>query len=171
MVKRSLRKSGKAKVDRDRASDSSSARAAAITLLSRRDYASGELAQKLTARGYDASVVSQTVQELVEERALNDERYAANFVAYHANRGQGSLRIARELRELALAEDIIDAALESGPDWPALAREVRIRKFGLPAPDDWAEKGRQARFLQYRGFSSDHIRLAIGPDFDLDEST
>jgi regulatory protein len=101
---------------------------------------------------------------------LNDERYAANFVAYHADRGQGTLRIARELRDLGLSEETIEAALASGPDWRALAREVRIRKFGLPAPADWAEKARQARFLQYRGFSSDHIRSAIGPDFDPDES-
>jgi regulatory protein len=46
--------------------------------------------------------------------------------------------------------------------------EVRNRKFGPEPPADWPEKARQARFLQYRGFSSDHIRLALGADFDLD---
>jgi regulatory protein len=171
-IKRSLRKSGgKPKVDPDRAADPSSARAAAITLLARRDFASGELAQKLAERGYEPSAVAETIQELVETRVLNDERYAANFVAYHAARGQGSVRIARDLRDLDLPDESIRDALDSGPDWPTLAREVRVRKFGLPPPESWAEKVRQARFLQYRGFSSDHIRSAIGPDFDPDEST
>jgi regulatory protein len=35
-------------------------------------------------------------------------------------------------------------------------------------PESWPEKARQARFLQYRGFSSDHIRAALGADFDSD---
>jgi regulatory protein len=115
--------------------------------------------------------VAETVQELSDGRILNDQRYSENFVSYHAARGQGPLRIASDLRDLGLKEELIDAAIASGPDWRALAREVRVRKFGLEAPDSWAEKGRQARFLQYRGFSADHIRSAIGPDFDPDEST
>jgi len=107
----------------------------------------------------------------VDGRVVDDGRYAANFVAYHADRGQGSLRIAQDLHDLGLADEVIQVAIAAGPDWSALAREVRIRKFGLPEPDSAEEQGRQARFLQYRGFSSDHIRLAIGPDFDPGEST
>jgi regulatory protein len=146
-------------------------RTSAVTLLARRDFASSELTQKLIAQGYDRNLVAETVQELSDGRILNDQRYSENFVSYHADRGQGPLRIASDLRDLGLKEELIDAALASGPDWRALAREVRIRKFGLEAPDSWAEKSRQARFLQYRGFSADHIRSAIGPDFDPDEST
>jgi SOS response regulatory protein OraA/RecX len=37
-------------------------------------------------------------------------------------------------------------------------------------PESWSDKARQARFLQYRGFSSDHIRFALGSDFDPDDS-
>ncbi len=63
---------------------------------------------------------------------------------------------------------LIDAALGSVADWAGLAREVRRRRFGAAAPKVWREKGRQARFLQYRGFSNDHIRTALGPDFEVD---
>jgi regulatory protein len=45
---------------------------------------------------------------------------------------------------------------------------VRTAKFGRQPPASWADKARQARFLQYRGFSSDHIRAATGADPDLD---
>ena len=55
---------------------------------------------------------------------------------------------------------LAEAALADGPDWAALARQVRQGRFGARPPADWREKARQARFLQYRGFSSDHIRAA-----------
>ena len=74
------------------------------------------------------------------------------------------MRIGADLAALGLTPVDIDTALAAGPEWGALAREVRARKFGAQAPATWAEKGRQARFLQYRGFSSDHIRLALGSD-------
>ena len=67
-----------------------------------------------------------------------------------------------------MPSDLVEVALAEGPDWRALVTEVRNRKFGPEPPPDWPEKARQARFLQYRGFSSDHIRLALGADFDLD---
>lgn len=101
---------------------------------------------------------------LVEERALDDLRFAQNYVSFHAARGQGPVRIGADLAALGLTPVEIEAALGAGPDWRALAREVRARKFGAGPPGSWAEKGRQARFLQYRGFSSDHIRFALGSD-------
>ena len=140
----------------------------AVALLARRDFASGELRQKLESEGYDASVVTTVVTELMSERALDDGRYAENYVAYHSGRGQGPLRIAGDLRALGVSGDVIEAALAGGPDWRELAREVRTRKFGAESPEDGTERTRQARFLQYRGFSSDHIRAATGADFDPD---
>jgi regulatory protein len=148
--------------------DPAAARSAAVALLARRDHASGELRERLQRKGFDAEVVEATLGELIDERALDDARYAGNYVSYSAARGQGPLRIAAELKALGLPSDLIDAALSGGPDWKALAVEVRNRKFGPEAPADWPEKARRARFLQYRGFSSDHIRLALGADFDLD---
>jgi regulatory protein len=123
---------------------------------------------KLKSQGYEKALVATLIAELLEERALDDARYAEHYVAYHAQRGQGPLRITADLRSLGVLDTLIDAALATGPDWRTLAREVRVRKFGAEAPEEWAEKTRQARFLQYRGFSSDHIRAATGADFDAD---
>ena len=151
-----------------KARDPAAARAAAIAQLARRDFASGELRLKLESHGYDKAIVATLVGELIEERVLDDARYAEHYVAYHAERGHGPLRIAAELRSLGVADALVDAALATGPDWRALARDVRVRKFGAEPPEEWAERTRQARFLQYRGFSSDHIRIATGADFDAD---
>jgi regulatory protein len=141
---------------------------AAVAFLARRDYACGELAGKLRERGFEPAVVSALVADLAARRLLDDARYAGHFVEYHRARGQGPVRIRRDLEAFAVAGALIDAALAAVPDWSAVAREVRRRRFGAVVPTDWAEKGRQARFLQYRGFSNDHIRSALGPDLELD---
>ena len=95
-------------------------------------------------------------------------RFAHNYVSYHVARGQGPVRIRVELEALGLVADLIDAALAGEQDWGALAREQRIRRFGPGAPASAAEQLRQARFLQSRGFSVDHIRAALGADFEAD---
>jgi regulatory protein len=158
-------------LDPGRSADPDDVRAAAVALLARRDFAGGELAQKLQTKGYDREAVAAVIHDLADSRILDDARYAANYVAYHAGRGQGPQRIAADLRTMELAADLIQAALDSGPDWRSLARELRSRRFGPGAPGDWPEKARQARFLQYRGFSSDHIRAALGADVDSDLQT
>ena len=154
-------------IDEEARSDVQAVRAAAIALLARRDFASGELCRKLAARGFDEGIAGAVVAGLAREGTVDDERYAHNFVAYRAGRGQGPLRIATELRRKGVAGTLIEAALAGGPDWAALADRLRAARFGAP-PTSWPEKARQARFLQYRGFSSDHIRAATGAALDLD---
>jgi regulatory protein len=137
-----------------------------MTLLSRRDYTVRELSERLVQQGFEGAGAARVVVELLREGALDDGRYAQNYVAYHAGRGQGPLRIAAELRRSGLEVEVIDAALAAGPDWSAVARKVCRAKFGLQPPASWAERARRARFLQYRGFSSDHIRAATGVEPD-----
>jgi regulatory protein len=150
------------------AADGEAIRAAALALLARRDWLTGELSAKLQAAGCDPQVTARVLAELAEERLLNDARYAERYVTSRAERGRGPVRIAAELAALGAPRELIDTALESGPDWRAVAGAVRRRKFGAAPPASWAEKARQARFLQYRGFSADHIRAATGADLEPD---
>ena len=154
--------------DAERADDSAAARAAAVALLARRDLPSGELRERLGARGFAPAAIAAALAALAEEGALNDERYARNYVAYHASRGRGPIRICVDLRARGLPPELVEAALGGGPDWRAAAAAARARRFGKAAPASWREKARQARFLQYRGFSADHIRAATGADPDTD---
>jgi regulatory protein len=63
--------------------------------------------------------------------------------------------------------EIVDQALDATEvDWVQTAREARRRKFGVSLPGDYHERAKQARFLQYRGFSSEQIRAALGPGED-----
>jgi len=50
-------------------------------------------------------------------------------------------------------------------DFAALARRVCARKFAHP-PTTLAERARQSRFLEYRGFDADQIRYALGRTTD-----
>lgn len=154
----------------DHPGDAAAARLAAIPWLARRDYCSAQLRERLAAAGYEPAAVEGALERLRAERAVDDGRYAERYVAYQAGRGQGPVRIRRELLDLGVPADLIEAALATESDWPGRAREARVRRFGAEAPQSRKEKGRQATFLQYRGFSSDHIRFALGSDFDPDDS-
>ncbi len=149
--------------------DPAAARTAAVALLAGRDFAAGELLLRLTARGFGPEIAGAVIEELTASGTLNEARYAHNYVAWHAARGQGPVRIAADLRKYGVEETLIGAALAAGMDWTALARRVCRGKFGPQQPASWREKARQMRFLQYRGFSSDHIRAAIGADPDWTE--
>jgi regulatory protein len=163
-----MRPRGK-KVEPSKACDTRAVRYAAVALLARRDFASVALCRRLESCGYDPVVVSDAVAALARERMLDDARYGENYVAYHASRGQGPVRIGADLKAVGLSSELIDTALAAACDWRARAQAVRSRKFGPELPQTWPEKSRQARFLQYRGFSADHIRAALGTDFNLDE--
>jgi regulatory protein len=148
--------------------DASAARAAAVALLARRDFAGSDLCARLKERGFDPQTAAEAVAGLDTEGLVNDARYAENYATWHAGRGQGPLRIAADLRGQGVAQAHVEAALAGAHDWTALARKVCRARFGAQPPQSWPEKARQARFLQYRGFSSDHIRAATGADPDLD---
>jgi regulatory protein len=166
---RSLSRSRRGGLDPDQAADAGAIRRSALVLLSRRDFASPELVEKLTGQGYAGDPVREVVADLAAERLLDDVRYAANYVAWHASRGQGPMRIRQDLLAAGLPAAMVAEALDSGPDFAAICRQTRERRFGAELPAEWKERARQARFLQYRGFSSDHIRSAFGPDFDPEE--
>jgi regulatory protein len=146
----------------------------AVALLARRDYSTRELRAKLKERGYLEHAIEPVLIDLEENRKLDDARYGATVVASRSRRALGPVRIRSELKRKGVAAETIDQALAGGegeqaPDFTQLARQARVRKFGPELPTDWKERARQARFLQYRGFSNDHIRAALDGDLEVDD--
>ena len=149
--------------------DQQAGRLAALRLLNRRDYGSRELGQRLTERGFTAATAAEVVEQLVQEKLLDDARYASHFVAYHAHRGQGPVRITHELREAGVTTELITAVVDArSADWRRRCAEVRRKRFGAREPGSWAERGKQARFLTQRGFNADQVRAAVGRLVDED---
>jgi regulatory protein len=147
----------------------SNARNSAIRLLARREHASAEIKQKLKFRGYDDQLAAEIVDDLTRQRLLSDERFAEVFVRSRAERGQGPVRLRAELRQLKLSPELVESRIKRADvDWSALARECRQRKFGQKIPKVPAERAKQMRFLQYRGFTAEQIRSAMGASFEED---
>jgi regulatory protein len=151
--------------------DARAARAAALDALARRDHASEDLRRKLLEKGYDVAVVAPLLDALRAEKLLDDRRYMENFVAYHAARGQGPVRVRAELRRRGLEGVLVEECLDAFPDWISQLRRAQQKKFGAKPADSFADKQRQTRFLSYRGFTSAQIRTALGFDIDLDSDT
>jgi regulatory protein len=144
--------------------NASTLRTAALTLLSRRDYTSSELADRLTDKGYEPAAVAGAVADLTSRGLLDDRRTAAAHVRRAAAiKGRGRVRISRELTARGLSRDIIDEAVS------AVAREdelVAIRKIlarkRWPANPSHLERQRMYRHLLGRGFPADLIGRALG---------
>jgi regulatory protein len=150
--------------------DERTVRTAALALLAGRDFGRAELARRLQQRGYPAGVVAAVVEGLVAERLLSDSRFVEQFIRQRAGRGHGPVRIRAELRERAVPDAEVEAGLEAAAvDWAAAARALRRRRFGASPPGDYSERARQARFLQYRGFTAEQTRAALGPGEDIDD--
>ena len=133
-----------------------SLRVRAMRYLARREHSRTELHNKLLPYVQEGEDVNAVLDELEKRNWLSDARAATQLV--HAKRSRfGTQRIAHELRQRGIAEDLISVSL------PALkeseldaARDVWQKKFGILPKDD-KEKARQMRFLQSRGFSVDVI--------------
>lgn len=134
-----------------------------MDLLARREHSRLELERKLGARSFDTGLVGDVLDALEAENLLSDGRFARSFVESRVARGQGPLRIRRELAErgITAAGDYLDGERY---DWASLARQARIRRFGAEPPRDLKTRSRQIRFLEYRGFGHDQIKAAL--EFD-----
>lgn len=124
--------------------------------LARREHSRGELRQKLQPHVQEDEDLDAVLDELEKRNWLSDARAATQLV--EAKRGRfGSQRIAHELRQRGIGEDMIAGAL---PGLKAseleTARDVWQKKFGVQA-EDAKEKAKQVRFMLSRGFPMDVI--------------
>jgi regulatory protein len=148
----------------EHADSESRIRSVALALQAYREHGARELEAKLTRKGYDALTSAQVIEDLRQSGLVSDRRFAEAFVRSHAARGHGPIRIRHELRELGVSPELIESGLGTPEiDWRTLAGEVRRRKFGAEVPPTYPLRAKQMRFLQYRGFSTDQIRAALGP--------
>lgn len=146
--------------DEDTVSTGPALRAKAVGLLARREHSRAELKQKLLRSGGDAPEIDALLDALEEERLLSDLRFAEGMARTRSVR-YGSQRVMGELRQKgvdgAAAGELIADLRASDME---RAQALWARKFGV-APDGAAERARQMRFLQARGFPVDVIRRVV----------
>lgn len=131
-------------------------------LLSRREQSQHELRRKLADLELAPELVSETMTKFAEKDIQSDYRYAEAVVRGAYRKGKGPVFIERSLKEHNIDYNLVkELTADESFDWFELAKAVRLKRFGEHLPDDWADKQKQMRFLQYRGFAQEQIKYAF----------
>jgi regulatory protein len=127
-------------------------------MLARREHSAFEIRRKLQQKDFAADEIDATIERLQHEGLLSDERYAESYIHMRKSKGYGPLRIALELKERGVAESDYGKYLFADDiDWWSVLKAAYARKYADPRCEDYQEKAKRMRFLQYRGFALDMI--------------
>lgn len=136
-------------------------------MLSKREYGFNELVQRLSRNHADAQVLLEVVRQLRDKGLQSDDRFTESYIASRVQRGFGPVRIRQELCQKGISDELIAMYLqEHGTQWHEQLRKVREKKYGKELPQSYQEQMKQAKFLQYRGFSHGQIRKIFRTDVE-----
>lgn len=140
------------------------ARNLALRRLSVREYSRLEMSQYLKRKEIPEEVITATVQSLVDEGLLEDERYARMIARHQVLRGKGPMYVLQKLKQKGVRTDLSHVKSLMGQmgdrDELSTARGIVERKY--PGFDsDRKMAARAFRALLNRGFSSQVARAAI----------
>jgi regulatory protein len=146
-----------------------SLRQRALDYLAKREYSVAELAQKLNtvARQYklETEEIPEILADFKKRNWVSDTRFTEQIL--HARKSKfGSARIAHELREKGVSDELISEAVQDVKvDELANAKAVWRKKYDAQ-PSSREEWAKQARFLQSRGFGFEIIKKVINEQED-----
>jgi len=139
-----------------------------VGLLAMREHSTKEIIDKLTLKNDIPEVVYAVVDQLIEKGYLSDERFTEAYVRSRANRGFGPIKIRTELRNKGVSSSTIDDHLDANTAvWYDNALAQYRKKYGDTRANDYNAWSKRARFMQSRGFTMEHIQIAV-PKVDFD---
>ena len=139
-----------------------SAKSVAVRLLSRREHSAFEIHDKLLKRDFDEAEIAQAISELQQGGWLSDERFAEAYIRMRQLKGFGPIRIAMELNERGVTESIVETYLHTEDEsWRQTLEQQYLKKYKNKAIEDYSDKAKRIRFLQYRGFTLDVIYQVV----------
>ncbi len=131
-------------------------RARALRLLARREHSRAELRRKLSPHLEEDFDLEALLDDFTRRGWLSEERFVEQAVRAKS-RKFGPLKIAHHLREKGIGKEGIAVALaHSSRDVAEALEAIWKSRFGR-RPTSAAEKSRQVRFLQGRGFALESI--------------
>ena len=90
---------------------------------------------------------------------MSDERFTDSWIRHRIEGAYGPFRIRSELNQKGVEKSLVDIKLsELTIHWSDIAQQAWQKKF-KQLPEDWPEKAKQIRYLQYRGFYSNDIEI------------
>lgn len=133
-----------------------------IRLLAMREHSKKELTDKLCGKTEQTDIALTVVDDLESENYQSDERFTESYVRSRANRGMGPIKIRAELNAKGVASQLIAEFLSnSSAIWFDNAERQYQKKYGDTPVKDYNDWSKRARFLQSRGFTSEHIQVAV----------
>ncbi|MFM9913117.1 MAG: recombination regulator RecX [Methylophilaceae bacterium] len=138
----------------------------ALNCLARREHSRLELGRKLKPFVEEGDDLVALLDDFQKRGWISDQRFAEMVV--HAKSGRyGKLKVAHELREKGVAEDLVTQAVDALDDVQS-AKMVWQKKYGVH-PENREAWAKQARFLQSRGFGFDVIKKVLAATNDDDQ--
>ena len=134
-------------------------------LCSQAEHSSGEMLDKMRRWALPVDAMERVLNRLIDERFVDDERYARFFVRDKIRFDRwGRRKIEQALYKKGVARDISSRVLDAVPadDYVAVLRELlAAKRRTLAASSDYELNGKLMRFALGRGFGMDIIRRCI----------
>jgi regulatory protein len=133
----------------------------AYNYLSYRPRSLKEMRDYLRNKDYDAAVIDTVVQRLVDQDVLNDERFAAEWVAdRRLLQAKSATALKVELRQKGISSDIVAGVMEAiGPEEEieAILQLVQRRRL----QQKYGDEQKLMQYLAGKGFSFSTIKAAL----------
>lgn len=132
------------------------------------EHCSSQVHQKLSSWGAEEVEIQIIIQKLLEERLIDDARFASLYVRSKQRAGWGPLKIRAGLRQLSLPEALIttatyqltEAAAESAIESP-LVKLLTKKSATLTRLEPKARAERLFRFARQRGYATAEVLAAL----------
>jgi len=132
----------------------------AVSYLTRREYGTEELRQKLIQRGADSATAEKIVCALVDENLLSDQRFTEMYVRTRMRHLFGPLKIRGELRSLGISDFLIAQVLPDQQEtWFDKASQWAVKRNHGEL--DYAKRAKIYRGLMSRGFTHEQANVAL----------
>lgn len=134
-------------------------------LCSQAEHSSGEMMDKMRRWMLPSDVAERILDRLIDERFVDDERFARFFVRDKIRFDRwGRRKIEQALYKKGVASDISQRVLDAVPadDYIEILRQlIAAKRRTLKADSDYELNGKLIRFAMGRGFDMDIIRKCI----------
>jgi regulatory protein len=136
--------------------------AAALKAIGRKERTEAEMRTWLAARGFDEHEVDRVLDYLIENLAVNDERFAKEVTAdKRLLAGWGRDRIEATLIRRGVDRETVSLALEAEEGESEVDRATRVLVERAADLDDAGARRRAMGLLARRGFSAEDAYAAI----------
>lgn len=136
-----------------------------MRICARAEKSSGDALRLMRGWGVAESEREGVLQRLIEQRFINDKRYAEAYVREKSNlAGWGSRKIAFQLRQKGIDKDIINATLatlDSDAQLEQLTSKLERKMRTTKAANNYELRGKLLRYGMGLGFDYDMTLSAI----------